>query len=422
MKIIQITPSYKPAFIYGGPTMSVAKLCEALTSNNPNLEVLTTTANGQEELDVEPNVPIKVDNVQVTYFKRITKDHTHFSPALLLALRRKISEQRAWGMEQGAWSKEQGATKNGLIIHIHSWWNLVTIFSCLVAKRYRVPVVLSPRGMLTNYTQNNRNSFFKAALHTLIGKSLLKYVHIIASSEQEKQDTLKIIQPKSITILPNLVNLPQTNDEKRSAKNDQRSWSNEEQKTTNEKQSTTNEKPFKLLFLSRIEEKKGLDILFNALAQLNLSWALTIGGAGDSQYVEYLKAQSETLKINKNIIWLGHINNENKFETIANHDLLVLTSHNENFANVVIESLYVGTPVLLSRQVGLSNYVKDNDLGFITDLDSNQISGKLVEAYTNVDKRNRIRSVAPGYIERDFNEKELAKKYLALYEHILTLD
>ena len=61
MRILHITASYKPAFIYGGPTMSVAKLCEALGGlevrslgvkgfeafNDIEVEVLTTTANGK---------------------------------------------------------------------------------------------------------------------------------------------------------------------------------------------------------------------------------------------------------------------------------------------------------------------------------------------------------------------------------------
>jgi glycosyltransferase involved in cell wall biosynthesis len=383
VKIFQITPSYKPAYVYGGPTMSVAKLCEALSNEQLDLQVLTTTANGQSELDVEPNKQVKVDGVLVTYYKRITKDHTHFSPALLKALRNKIKSTKP-------------------IIHIHSWWNLVTIFSCFVAKLYHVPVVLSPRGMLTNYTQNTRNSFFKSTLHFLLGKSLLKYVHIIASSEQEKSDVLEIITPKSIHIIPNLVSLPKTIPTHESEVKDNNS--------------------FNLLFLSRIEEKKGLDFLFDALANLTVQWTLTIGGDGEKQYVENLKAKAENLKINNNINWLGHVNNDNKFKLIANHDLLVLTSHNENFANVVIESLSVGTPVLLSKHVGLSSYVEDNDLGFITDLKVDQITAKLNEAFTSIEKRNRIRQESPPIIQKDFNEITLVKKYIALYHHILNLD
>ncbi len=363
--------------------MSVAKLCEALVQyQNADLEVLTTTANGLNELAVAQGQQTTVDGVPVTYFKRITKDHTHFSPDLLLALRTKI--------------KEQGA-KQDLIIHIHSWWNLVTIFSCLVAKLHRVPVVLSPRGMLTNYTQNNRNSFFKAVLHTFIGKSLLKYVHIIASSEQEKQDVLQIIRPKSISILPNLVSLPK------------------EQGVKIKEQGII----FDLLFLSRIEEKKGLDILFDALSNLSIEWTLTIAGSGEEAYLENLKLKAKALMIDTKINWVGQVSNNDKFELLANKDLLVLTSHNENFANVVVESLYVGTPVCLSNEVGLSRYVAANDLGFTTSLDPQQITQVLHQAFLDHDKRQRIRLEAPSIIAKDFNEDELTQKYLKQYQQIL---
>ncbi|HTM98033.1 MAG TPA: glycosyltransferase, partial [Pedobacter sp.] len=308
-------------------------------------------------------------------------------------------------------SNEKPRTKNNLLIHIHSWWNLVTIFSCLVAKLNRVPVVLSPRGMLTNYTQNNRNSFFKATLHELIGKSLLKYVHIIASSEQEKQDVLKIIKPKSITVLPNLVSLPK---EQEIRSNDCHPALSKETTST-----SNNEQPFNLLFLSRIEEKKGLDILFDALEKLTIPWTLNIAGNGEETYLESLKLKAKSLKIDSQITWLGQISNSDKFELIAKHDLLVLTSYNENFANVVIESLYVGTPVFVSKEVGLSNYVDANNLGFITSLDSQQIANDLNEAYLRSDKRELIRLQAPAIISHDFDEEVLSQKYIKLYQQIL---
>ena len=90
MTTIQISAAYKPAYIYGGPTMSVAMLCETLSKTDLKLEVLTTTANGKSELPVTQNEPVEIDGVKVTYFKRLTKDHTHFSPALLLNLKQKI--------------------------------------------------------------------------------------------------------------------------------------------------------------------------------------------------------------------------------------------------------------------------------------------------------------------------------------------
>ena len=185
MKLIHITASYKPAYIYGGPIQSVGKLCEVLSvdkrvavdGNNASvheLEVLTTTANGKNELDVVIGEPVLVDAVPVTYFKRLTKDHSHFSPGLLLNLRKEILH---------CIQDDKTSDKDDkLIIHIHAWWNLVSVLSCLVAKWYKIPVVLSPRGMLTTYSFGNRNLFSKRLIHRLIGKQLLKYCHIHALS------------------------------------------------------------------------------------------------------------------------------------------------------------------------------------------------------------------------------------------------
>ena len=83
MKVLHIIAAYKPAVIYGGPTMSVAMLCEKLSKAGVGIEVFTTTANGAHELPVATNKSVIVDGVSVTYFKRITKDHTHFFPIVI---------------------------------------------------------------------------------------------------------------------------------------------------------------------------------------------------------------------------------------------------------------------------------------------------------------------------------------------------
>ncbi|MCZ4244710.1 XrtY-associated glycosyltransferase XYAG1 [Pedobacter punctiformis] len=385
MKIFQVTASYKPAYIYGGPIMSVARLCESLAQNSTNeLEVFTTTANGKEELKVAANESAIVDGVKVTYFNRLTKDHTHFSPSLLRNLRRKIKV----------------ATNKELIIHIHAWWNTVSILSCWIAKSYNIPVVLSPRGMLTNYSLNNRNSFSKRLIHKLIGKRLLEYCHIHATSEKEKNDVLEIIQPKGIEVIYNQVNLPNT--------------------PVSLTDLLVEPLPiFKLIFLSRIEEKKGLELLFKALSDLSINWTLTIAGSGETAYIEYLKAESVRLNIDKKIVWAGQISNDEKFKLLAAHDLMVLTSYNENFANVVVESLSVGTPVLVSEQVGLANYVRDNDLGWITTLHTDNIKQQITEACNAQSKRLEIKLKAPALVNTDFDSAVLVEKYLDLYNRIV---
>lgn len=392
MRIIHITASYKPAYLYGGPIQSVGKLCEVLSTNTfpntakqPQIEVLTTTANGKAELHVVSGARQLVNGVAVFYFKRWTKDHSHFSPGLLSCLNRKIIER----------TKDEN-----LIIHIHAWWNLVSVLSCWIAKWHHIPVVLSPRGMLNIYSQNNRHSIAKTAIHKLIGKRLLRYCHIHTTSEQEQKEILKIVQPKSITVIPNLVNIEFL------------ASGIEYQKVQ------TGLQDLRLIFLSRIEKKKGLDLLFDALALIDFPWSLTLAGMGEKNYVEGLKCKAEALKINNRIKWLGQVTDEHKFNLLASHDLCVLTSHNENFANVVIESLSTGTAVLLSDMVGISDYVQNSGFGWITKLNVKEISRQLLTIAGDKKKLDWIRSNAPQAVIQDFDDGNLISKYQELYQNV----
>ncbi|RZK76716.1 MAG: hypothetical protein EOO85_10645, partial [Pedobacter sp.] len=141
MKVIHVTPSYKPAYTYGGPTVSISSLCEALVENHCEIHVLTTTANGKNRL-AESQSPKLVDGVPVRYFKSLIAGNIHISLKLLWQLRLELR-------------------KSKVVVHIHSWWNATSIFSCIIAKHLKRKVILSPRGMLTAYSFNNRHKLLK---------------------------------------------------------------------------------------------------------------------------------------------------------------------------------------------------------------------------------------------------------------------
>ncbi len=449
--------------------MSVSMLCEGLAKSGKlkaesrklkaesskrkmesgefNLEVFTTTANGRNELDVESRKPIFIDGVPVTYFKRWTKDHSHFSPGLLWRLRKVLLESQKWKAESKKQRAESGICNpspisqtakinpsegrqkpprlagtppkegNEIVIHIHAWWNLVSVLSCFVAKWYKIPVVLSPRGMLTTYSQNNSSSFSKKILQWLIGDRLLRYCHIHVTSEQEKQDVLKIIQPRSINIISNLVSLGRECVEPQVVSSKYQISSSKYQVATSEVQKSS--QILNLIFLSRIEKKKGLELLFDALSKLDFEFNLTIAGSGEEEYVKSLKLKAKSLRLEDRLTWIGQVGNDEKFSIMAAHDLLVLPSYNENFANVVVESLSIGTPVLISENVGLADYVKANELGWICSLEPKDIAEKIIEANASIAKREKISSIAPIMIKNDFNDEVLIGRYLELYEDVL---
>lgn len=375
MRVLQICAAYKPAFIYGGPTMSVSMLSEQLAKTGIYTEVYATTANGKDELPVKPGEPVNVDGVTVTYFKRITKDHSHFSPALLKKL----------------WKEAPGFD----VIHIHAWWNLVSLFSCLIALMRNVPVIISPRGTLSPYSFQNKNIGKKRLIHHLLGRPLLNRCHIHVTSSRESEAINSIIKPKSITNLPNFV-----------------------KPGPNLAGSAQSLAIFKLIFLSRIEEKKGLDILINALPFLNFPYSLTIVGSGDKMYVDELKALVKKNGDEADVYWIG-FQGDNKFELLAQHHLLVLPSYDENFGNVIIESLSQGTAVLVSAFVGLADYVIKNNFGWECELNANSVGNMINFIHGKKEELNLIRSNAPGKIRADFDEACLTKQYADMYKNII---
>ncbi len=387
INILQITPAYKPAFVYGGPTLSVAKLCEVLQTSALKVKVLTTTANGNQELMVETNCLNTVDQVNVYYFKRYTKDHTHFSPGLLIYLIKTIKQHRIKNNEK-------------LIVHIHSWWNTVAVLSAFISLWYKIPVVISPRGMLTPYSLRNRHSLFKSVIHKSLGKHLLKHCYIHATTEKEKVDLRQIIKSlRGIYIIPNFAIFPHP--------------SSILQPIANRKQ------PLKLLFLSRIEEKKGLDNLLASLSIIKISWHLTIAGDGAATYIKRLKELCEKLKIEEQITWVGEVKNHKKYLLMEDHDLLMLTSHNENFGNVVIESLSVGTAVVITEGVGLAPFVLEHQLGWVCTLQPAHLTLTITQAAADENKRKWIREHGPEIIKKSFSDQELLKNYHQMYQQII---
>jgi len=356
--------------------MSVSKLSEQLAVAGCIVEVFTTTANGATELPVVPNMRVIVDDVRVTYFKRLTKDHSHFSPALL--------------------SKLWVEVKSFDLVHIHAWWNLVSVFSCFIAIIRGVPVVVSPRGTLSAYSFTNKNNLPKKLIHHLLGKHLLKRSNLHVTSEREKVGIESIIHPKTIVNIPNFIALP----------------------ANVSYAPTKRESYLKLIFFSRIEEKKGLDILLNALADVTVPYHLTIAGDGDAVYIDKLKAIAQQNCISEYLSWIG-FQGENKFDLLQQHDLMILPSYDENFGNVVIESLSVGTAVLLSKYVGLADYVAENDLGWVCELDKDDISRNINSIAKEKTKLAAIRQLAPTTIRDDFNVQRLTQRYMAMYQSIL---
>ncbi|RYY06069.1 MAG: glycosyltransferase, partial [Sphingobacteriaceae bacterium] len=178
-------------------------------------------------------------------------------------------------------------------------------------------------------------------------------------------------------------------------------------------------KTLKLLFFSRIELKKGLEVLLEALNKTTISYQLTIAGTGESDYINSLQKIVAKNSMEPFVNWIGFQQNAIKFDVLQAHDLLVLPSYNENFGNVVIESLAVGTAVLISNQVGLADYVTANNLGWTFENESQILRKKLIKVNNNREELNKIRLQSPLKIRKHLSDSHLVNQYISYYQQVI---
>ncbi len=111
-----------------------------------------------------------------------------------------------------------------------------------------------------------------------------------------------------------------------------------------------------LLFMSRLHEKKGCDLLVEAFARLAPEFPevdLVVAGPDPSGLQAKLQERAARHGISSRVHWPGMLTGDLKWGALRSAEAFVLPSHQENFGIVVAESLAAGRPVLISNQVNI---------------------------------------------------------------------
>ena len=122
------------------------------------------------------------------------------------------------------------------------------------------------------------------------------------------------------------------------------------------------------LFLSRIHEKKGCDLLINAFAKVagnNPFLHLVMAGPDQTGWAAELKQQAQTLGIADRITWPGMLQGDDKWGAFHAAEVFCLPSHQENFGIVVAEALACGKPVLISDKVNIWREIAADGAGIV---------------------------------------------------------
>ncbi len=138
-----------------------------------------------------------------------------------------------------------------------------------------------------------------------------------------------------------------------------------------------------LLFLSRIHEKKGCDLLVRAFARVAAAEPdlhLVLAGPDQTGWVARLQALARNQGIAERITWPGMLRNDAKWGAFYAAEAFVLPSHQENFGIAVAEALGCGLPVLISDKVNIWREVESSQAGLVAP-DTLQGTVKLLEEW-----------------------------------------
>ncbi len=154
-----------------------------------------------------------------------------------------------------------------------------------------------------------------------------------------------------------------------------------------------------LLFMARIQEKKGCDLLLQAFARIASTQPdldLVMAGPDQVGWQAKLQRMAEELGISQRVHWPGMLSGNLKWGALRAAEAFVLPSHQENFGISVVESLAAKRPVLISNQVNIWPEIQGDGVGLVDD-DTADGTERLLRAWIDTLPKEREAIAARAY-------------------------
>lgn len=287
-----------------------------------DVSVFTTNADGDGSLTPEVTGACDVDGVEVRYFPRRAPRRLYYSPGLAKEFERRVEEFD--------------------IVHLHSTFLYPTLAAARCAAKRRIPYVIAPRGMLVKDLVKRKNAILKRTWISLFERRTIERaaaVHVTSALEEVEIRKFGFRLPRCYEI-PNGVDAPLNGRD-------------------------TPREPDTLLFLGRLDWKKGLERLIAAIALLDRT-RLIVAGNDEIGYTARLRLLCESLGVSRRVEFLGAVEGDEKWLLYRRAGAFVLPSYSENLANTVLEAMAMECPVVITPEVGLAPVVVEHDTGVVS--------------------------------------------------------
>lgn len=387
MKVLHVIPSLAPAD--GGPSFALPLIARGLRRAGIEIDVAATA--GDEEaalLNGDLARPVSRDDVNYFYFRRQSEFYKVSRP-MTRWLSRHIRDYD--------------------LVHIHALFSYSAYTAANLAIKNRVPYVVRPLGVLNRWGMENRRRLLKRLSFRFIERRILANASAIHyTSRQEKLEAEQTGATTPSVVLPLGVDTSVFQRGMSAARFYERFPAAERRQI--------------ILFLSRIDPKKGLDILLRAFAEVRRAHPaslLVVAGEGEPEFVAGLKKLAVELSIAEQVLWTGFISGDEKAAAFRAASVFALPSYSENFGLAVVEAMASGLPSVVSDQVGVAPDVKEFQAGSVVPCEAAALASALERLLADEHLRQRFGENAVRLAGERFSIEATTRSLMRLYSTVV---
>jgi glycosyltransferase involved in cell wall biosynthesis len=364
----------------------VQMLARGLSQAGLEIHIATTNDDGASRLDVPLAQPVEQDGLTYWYFQRQTGFYKYSRPL-------------------SRWLSRHAADYS--IIHIHALFSHSSYAASYWARRRHIPYLVRPLGVLNRWGMQNRRPWLKDLSFRMIESRILAGAALVHfTSEQERAEAALLGVDAPSVIIPNPV--PAT--------------PNTSSPGTFEETHPELAGREIILFLSRFDRKKGLELLLPAFARVrehHPAAILVLAGSGDAALVAELKSQAVALGIDQEILWAGFLQNEAKRAAFEAAAVFVLPSWSENFGVAVVEAMAAGCPVVVTDGVAVHTEITAAKAGYVVPCEVEAIARALSRMLDDAPTRKVMGSNGKCLTQTHYSPQAVTARLVAAYRSIL---
>jgi glycosyltransferase involved in cell wall biosynthesis len=314
-------------------------------------------------------------------------------------------ENRATGAMAAAVREGLGA--GGAMLHLHGMWEPLLATAARLARAAGAPYVCSVHGMLDPWSVSQRR-LKKTVYYQLVEKRRLgnaAALHFTAKGELDKALPWVPAGPRRL-VIPVIMDLgPFRELPGREA-------------AAEMFRGVPADRPW-VLFLSRIHEKKGLDVLIDAVAQLpRKDVQLVVAGTGAEGYVTAMKERARAAGIGERTHFVGLVRGAQKVALLRRAEMLALPTSQENFGIVFPEALACETPVLLTKDVDIYEEVLGAGAGLLIRREPGDVAEKIAALLGDAAKARGMGEAGRRWVLETLEPAGIARQWAEAYREL----